>query len=90
MTRITMLVLGYGFLFLGVLGLFLPILQGFLFIFVGLIVLSKHAPWANRALERVRQKWPTMGNLIDKAESLAEAWIGKATNGVRRLLNRVS
>ena len=33
--------LGYGFLVLGVLGMFLPILQGFLFIFVGLIVLSR-------------------------------------------------
>ncbi|MGK5643492.1 PGPGW domain-containing protein, partial [Streptomyces sp. URMC 126] len=50
MTRIVTLVLGYSFLVLGVLGLVLPFLQGFLFIFIGLILLSKHASWANRSL----------------------------------------
>lgn len=88
MTRILMLVLGYGFLFLGVLGLFLPFLQGFLFIFIGLIVLSKHAPWAQRSLDYVRRRWPAMGKMIDTAEGMAERWIGKAGNGMRRLLGR--
>ena len=88
MTKITMLVLGYGFLVLGVLGLFLPILQGFLFIFVGLIILSKHAPWANRALDGIRRRWPKAGSLIDKAESLSERWIAKADHGLRRLFNK--
>lgn len=83
-----MLVIGYGFLFLGVLGLFLPILQGFLFIFVGLIVLSKHAPWAQRCLDYVRRRWPTMAKLIDTAESIAERWIDKANHGVRRLFGK--
>jgi uncharacterized membrane protein YbaN (DUF454 family) len=88
MTRIVTLVLGYGFLVLGVLGLVLPFLQGFLFIFIGLILLSKHAAWANRALEYVRRRWPAMGRMIDKAEGMAESWIDKGTNGVRRLLGR--
>ena len=42
-------VLGYGFLVLGVLGMFLPILQGFLFLAIGLIILARHAPWAAAA-----------------------------------------
>jgi uncharacterized membrane protein YbaN (DUF454 family) len=88
MTRIAMLLLGYGFLFLGVLGLFLPFLQGFLFIFIGLIVLSKHAPWAHRALDSIRRRWPKMGKMIDSAESMAERWIDKASSGMRRLFNR--
>ena len=51
MKHIVMLVLGYGFLVLGVLGLFLPFLQGFLFLLVGLLILARHAPWAERLLE---------------------------------------
>ncbi len=88
MTRITMLVLGYGFLVLGVLGLVLPFLQGFLFIFIGLIVLSKQAPWAARSLDYVRRRWPSMGKLIDTAEGMAERWVDKGTHGVRRLFGR--
>jgi uncharacterized membrane protein YbaN (DUF454 family) len=88
MTRITMLALGYGFLVLGVLGLVLPFLQGFLFIFIGLIVLSKHAPWAQRSLDHVRRRWPSMGKLIDTAEGMAERWVDKGAQGVRRLFGR--
>ena len=88
MTRIAMLILGYGFLLLGVLGLFLPILQGFLFIFVGLIILSKYAPWAQKALDKIRQRWPKAGVLIDKAEGLAEHWLAKADHGLRRLFGK--
>ena len=43
--------LGYTFLVLGVFGLFLPILQGFLFMLIGLIILARHAAWAERLLE---------------------------------------
>ena len=88
MTRIVTLVLGYSFLVLGVLGLVLPFLQGFLFIFIGLILLSKHASWANRALGYIRERWPTMGRMIEQAEGMAERWIDKSTNGVRRLFGR--
>ena len=88
MTRIVTLVLGYFFLVLGVLGLVLPFLQGFLFIFIGLILLSKHATWANRALSYIRERWPAMGRMIEKAEGMAESWIDKATHGMRRLVGR--
>lgn len=88
MTRIAALSIGYGFLFLGFIGLFLPILQGFLFIFVGLIVLSRHAPWASRALRYVHRRWPRFGGLITRAEGIAERSIDRAAQGVRRLLGR--
>ncbi|HEX2527046.1 MAG TPA: PGPGW domain-containing protein [Geminicoccus sp.] len=88
MTRIVTLVLGYSFLVLGVLGLVLPFLQGFLFIFIGLILLSKHASWANRSLGYIRGRWPAMGRMIEQAEGMAERWIDKCTNGVRWLVGR--
>ncbi len=70
--------LGYLFLVLGVLGMVLPILQGFLFLAIGLIILSKSAPWAARLLERFRQRYPKAGDLIDQAEAKVEQWGQKA------------
>ena len=66
--------LGYFFLVLGVLGMFLPILQGFLFLFVGLIILARHAPWAERLLGYLRQKSPRLDRAIAKAEAKTHAW----------------
>ena len=70
--------LGYLFLVLGVLGMVLPILQGFLFLAIGLIILAKTAPWAERLLQRFREKYPDAGRLLDKAEAKVEEWGRKA------------
>jgi uncharacterized membrane protein YbaN (DUF454 family) len=66
--------LGYTFLSLGVLGMFLPILQGFLFLFVGLIILARHAPWAERLLHYLRQQSPRLDRGIAKAEAKTHEW----------------
>ncbi|MCB2053707.1 MAG: hypothetical protein KDE35_05620 [Geminicoccaceae bacterium] len=71
MSNIVMQGVGYGFLVLGVLGLVLPVLQGFLFIAIGLIVLSRHAPWAGRLLDRLKAKHPKADELITRAEDVA-------------------
>jgi uncharacterized membrane protein YbaN (DUF454 family) len=68
--RIAMVALGYGFLVLGVLGLVLPILQGFLFIAVGLLILGRYAPWASRLLDRACATHPRVASVIEKAESV--------------------
>ena len=70
--------LGYFFLVLGVLGMFLPILQGFLFLFIGLIILARHAPWAERLLERLRRRSPRFDAMISKAEVKTHLWRIKA------------
>ena len=66
--------LGYFFLVLGVLGMFLPILQGFLFLFVGLIILARHAPWAERLLGYLRTKSRRLDRAIIKAEAKTHEW----------------
>ena len=66
--------LGYFFLVLGVLGMFLPILQGFLFLFVGLIILARHAPWAQRLLDRIRNQHPKFDQMISTAERKSHEW----------------
>jgi uncharacterized protein len=70
--------LGYFFLVLGVLGMFLPILQGFLFLAVGLIILARHAPWAERLLNYLRQKSPRLDRTIARAEIKTHQWRHRA------------
>lgn len=70
MSRVVVTVLGYGFLALGVVGLFLPFLQGLLFIVVGLVLLSRHSLWARRLLDRFKERHPQAGRVIQQAERL--------------------
>lgn len=78
MKTVLLQALGYMFLVLGVLGLVLPILQGFLFLAIGLIILAKTAPWAERLLERFKQSHPSAGAAIDKADVKVHEWGRKA------------
>jgi hypothetical protein len=50
--RLVRLSAGWALLVLGIIGLFLPFLQGLLFIASGLALLSTDLPWAKRLLER--------------------------------------
>jgi len=84
MTRLLLLGVGYGFLGLGVIGLFLPILQGILFIVVGLLILSRHAPWAQRLLDRFRARHPRAGQIIAAAEARLESWSRRFVRFFRR------
>jgi uncharacterized protein len=76
--------LGYAFLVLGVFGLFLPFLQGFLFILIGLVILARHAEWAHRLLERFKAQHPKAAEMIDRADAKAAAWWQRVVSLVRR------
>jgi uncharacterized membrane protein YbaN (DUF454 family) len=52
------LVAGWVFVFLGVLGLFLPFVQGVLFIMIGLAILSSRSPTIQRLLKRLESRYP--------------------------------
>ncbi len=52
------LVAGWVFVFLGILGLFLPVLQGILFILIGLAILSSRSPTVQRLLKRLEEHYP--------------------------------
>jgi uncharacterized membrane protein YbaN (DUF454 family) len=73
--RVLILIVGWGFIVLGIVGLFLPVLQGFLFILVGLIVLSSEYVWAHQLLTRLRQRFPKIGRTADQASAKAAAWL---------------
>lgn len=73
--RILRLVVGWLFMVLGVAGLFLPILQGVLFLGIGLAILAPEWPWAQRQLDRLRHRYPEMARKFDDAKDRAEAWL---------------
>jgi hypothetical protein len=70
--RWTILTLGVAFLILGVLGLFLPVLQGILFLLIGMILLSRESEWVRRHVERLRARHPGIARTLDTAEARAE------------------
>jgi len=49
---------GWSFILLGIIGLFLPVLQGILFLLIGLLVLSKENRFAKDLLNRVEKRYP--------------------------------
>jgi uncharacterized protein len=73
--RILVLIAGWAFILLGILGLFLPILQGVLFLLVGLIILSSEYVWAHRLLTKLRERFPKIGRTADQATAKATAWL---------------
>ena len=73
--RILVLIVGWAFILLGILGLFLPVLQGVLFLLVGLIILSSEYVWAHRLLTKVRERFPKIGRTADRATKKASAWL---------------
>ena len=73
--RILVLVAGWSFILLGIAGLFLPFLQGVLFILVGLIILSSQYARARLLLRKLRERFPKVGRIADTAAAKAANWL---------------
>ncbi len=82
-------VLGYAFLVLGLLGLVLPFLQGILFLVVGLLLLSRSTPWAERVLARLRARYPRAGRTADAVARRLDVLIYRFEVSFRRLFRRL-
>ncbi len=70
--RAVILIAGWLFIVLGVLGLFLPVLQGLLFLAIGLSLLSLESSWAHRHLHRLRARYPRFARTADQARARYE------------------
>jgi uncharacterized membrane protein YbaN (DUF454 family) len=77
--RVFIVIIGWFFILLGIVGLFLPILQGILFILIGLIILSSEYVWAHHLLKRIRERFPKIAGIADEARLKAKAWMGRLT-----------
>jgi uncharacterized protein len=76
--RVLRHVFGWLFIVLGVIGLFLPVLQGVLFIVVGVSILTPEIPLFHRTMVRLEDHYP---KVFEKAHRMKqrfyEVWKGK-------------
>jgi uncharacterized membrane protein YbaN (DUF454 family) len=70
-----MLSAGWAFILLGILGLFLPVLQGILFLLIGLMILSSEYVWAHDLLTKLRTRFPKLAARFHEASEKARAFV---------------
>ena len=78
--RAAVLVVGWCFILVGIVGLFLPILQGVLFLLIGLIILSSEYVWAHKLLARLRARFPAIARHAERASERAAAWVHRISH----------
>lgn|GEM_PF-679939 len=72
-------VTGLTFIALGIIGCFLPVLQGILFLIIGIIILSSEVPAAKKLLSIFERKYP---GIFKKAKNFMKGNTDKnTTNG---------
>ncbi|OYD07721.1 PGPGW domain-containing protein [Paludifilum halophilum] len=59
-------IVGWFFILLGIAGICLPLLHGILFLFIGLLILSKTSPWATKVLHKLENRFPNLSKRINK------------------------
>ena len=74
---IGILVIGWFFVGLGILGLFLPILQGILFIMIGLAILSSRSEMVKRWLKHLEEHHPHYHKRMEKWRERIRNWFKK-------------
>ena len=80
--------MGWSLLLLGVLGLVLPFLQGFLFLALGVFVLRDQHIWAARRWGWVQGRWPQHVSRVEEMEASLSRRLAGAAERVRRLFSR--
>ncbi|NWG03003.1 MAG: PGPGW domain-containing protein [Syntrophaceae bacterium] len=76
--RIGILMIGWFFIALGILGLFLPFLQGILFILIGLAILSSRSEIIKRLLKHLETRYPHHHERMEKWREKMRSWFKKA------------
>ena len=64
--RGVVIVLGVFFLLLGVISGFLPVIQGWIFVLIGLTLLAKEIPWVHHHVERIKQRFPKQAAQLER------------------------
>ncbi len=64
--------LGWFFVVFGVVGIFLPVLQGILLLLIGFILLSRESALAQRQVAKLKTRYPKFAEKYEEAEARAE------------------
>jgi hypothetical protein len=83
--RVAIIATGWVFVALGIAGLFLPLLQGILFLLIGLVILSKEYSWAGKLLSRIRSRFPRMATSLAKAHLMSSDLFARMKRVARRI-----
>ncbi len=75
--RIVLVLTGILFIILGLFGLALPFLQGFLFLAIGVILLSLHSPKIRTWMDAHTLRYPKIHMAIQKLEKWIVGIIGE-------------
>jgi uncharacterized membrane protein YbaN (DUF454 family) len=75
--RVATYIIGWFFILLGIVGIFLPFLQGFLFIIIGFLILSRESRWAKKMLVKLRRKYPKQNEQLKKFRQKIAAFFKK-------------
>ena len=73
--KVALILFGWSFIMLGVIGLFLPVLQGVLFLLIGLFVLSTEYVWAHRLLLKIRNRFPAVALQWEEVATMGSKWV---------------
>jgi len=68
-TSLLRMAFGVFFLFLGVIGLFLPVLQGLLFLVIGVALLADHIPVFARIRNAIYRRFPRVEHAVHHARA---------------------
>jgi uncharacterized membrane protein YbaN (DUF454 family) len=75
--KIGLLIIGWLFIVLGIIGLFLPFLQGILFILIGLAILSSRSELIKRLLKQLEERYPHHHQQIENWREKIRGWFKK-------------
>jgi len=75
--KVAILTIGVVFIILGLFGLVLPFLQGFLFLAIGLILLSFSSPGIRITINKYAKRYPHLSNIIKKTDSWVAKFMGE-------------
>ncbi len=78
--KVAVLIAGWSFIVLGIAGLFLPVLQGILFLCIGLVILSTEYVWAHHLLNHFKTRFPRIAKVIVDAET----WVARHLHHEKR------
>ena len=74
---VAILILGWFFVVIGIIGLFLPFLQGILFIMIGLGILSSRSETVKRFLKHVEERHPQYHERLTVWRKKIKGWFQK-------------
>jgi len=78
--RICILCLGWFFIVLGIAGLFLPVIQGILFLLIGFFILSHESKWAKGILNKIMIRYPAINERFDEIKAKNRKLLRKLFN----------